>query len=219
MPANDIEVIGTYTINSYKITYKVDGEVYQTETLTYGADITLIEQPTREGYTFSGWSEVPETMPANDIEVIGTYTINSYKVLISSTEGGRATTSADEAQYNSSVTLSAIPEEGYEFVNWTLNGEEVSTDSIISIVITEDVEYVANFKKIDTAIRETTADSIRIYIANQTLYINDYVGVVRVINFAGKLIIEQFVNNSAQLELERGVYIVTTKYKTQKIIL
>ena len=219
MPNNDLTVIGTYTINSYKITYKVDGEVYATDSLAYNSAIQLREQPTKEGYTFSGWSEVPETMPANDIEVLGTYTINSYKVLVSSTEGGSATTSADEAQYYSSVTLSAIPEEGYEFLNWTLNGEEVSTDSIISIVITEDVEYVANFKKIDTAIRETTADSIRIYTANQTLYINDYVGVVRVINFAGKLIIEQFVNNSAQLELERGVYIVTTKYKTQKIIL
>ena len=36
--------------------------------------------PMKEGYTFSGWSEIPETMPAQDVTVTGSFTINKYKL-------------------------------------------------------------------------------------------------------------------------------------------
>ena len=34
-----------------------------------------------EGYTFSGWDDVPETMPDNDVTVSGTFSINKYKLI------------------------------------------------------------------------------------------------------------------------------------------
>ena len=34
----------------------------------------MIDVPVKEGYTFSGWSEVPATMPAEDIVVEGSFT-------------------------------------------------------------------------------------------------------------------------------------------------
>ena len=45
-------------------------------------------------------------------------------------------------------TLTATAETGYHFVNWTKDGEEVSTESEYSFVVSEDVagEYVANFE-------------------------------------------------------------------------
>ncbi len=58
----------------FTLTYKVDGEVYKQYELAVGDAITPEAAPTKEGYTFSGWSEIPETMPANDIEVVGTFT-------------------------------------------------------------------------------------------------------------------------------------------------
>ena len=84
MPAHDVEVVGSYTKNSYKITYKIVGDYftnnnYKEETLEYGAQITPEANPTQEGYTFSGWSEIPETMPAHDVVVEGSYTINNYQ--------------------------------------------------------------------------------------------------------------------------------------------
>ena len=84
MPAHDVEVVGSYTKNSYKITYKIVGDYfannnYKEETLEYGAQITPEVNPTQEGYTFSGWSEIPETMPANDVVVEGSYTRNNYQ--------------------------------------------------------------------------------------------------------------------------------------------
>ena len=84
MPAHDVEVVGSYTKNSYKITYKIVGDYftnnnYKEETLEYGAQIIPEANPTQEGYTFSGWSEIPETMPANDVVVEGSYTRNNYQ--------------------------------------------------------------------------------------------------------------------------------------------
>ena len=74
MPAADVVVMGSFTINSYTLTYKVDGEVYKTYTIEYGAAITPEPEPTKEDYTFSGWSEIPETMPAHNVTVNGTFT-------------------------------------------------------------------------------------------------------------------------------------------------
>ena len=42
-------------------------------------------------------------------------------------------------------TVTAIPAEGYSFVNWTEDGEEVSTEATYSFTVTEDAVYVANF--------------------------------------------------------------------------
>lgn len=42
-------------------------------------------------------------------------------------------------------TLTATPNEGYTFVNWTKNGEVVSTETTCSFTVTEGANYIANF--------------------------------------------------------------------------
>ena len=74
MPAKDVIVEGSFSINSYKLTYLVDGEEYKTTEVEYGSAITPEKEPTQEGYTFSGWSEIPETMPAHDVTIEGSFT-------------------------------------------------------------------------------------------------------------------------------------------------
>lgn len=63
----------------YKLIYLVDDEAYKTYEIEYGATITPEAEPTKDGFSFSGWSEIPETMPAEDITIYGSYTtgINS----------------------------------------------------------------------------------------------------------------------------------------------
>ena len=82
MPAKDIEVTGSYTVNSYKAVFKIGEEVVATLDVEYGSSITAPDAPAREGYTFAGWGEMPETMPAKDIEVTGSYTVNSYTLTV-----------------------------------------------------------------------------------------------------------------------------------------
>ena len=56
--------------------------------------------------------------------------------------------------HGSSATLTATPIVGFHFVNWTLDGEEVSTEAIYSFTATENASYVANF--VESTITQTT---------------------------------------------------------------
>ena len=122
----------------YLLTYVVDGKVYHTESLPQGEKIIPIEEPTKEGYTFSGWSEVPETMPAENKTISGTFAINQYMVTFI-IDGEAYTTTT--VTYGESITLPEVPErEGYTFA-WidevpetmpaedvVINGSYISTD-------------------------------------------------------------------------------------------
>jgi hypothetical protein len=57
----------------YAVIYKVDGEVFKTDSIDFEAPLTPLSAPTKDGYTFGGWSELPETMPNHDIEVTGSF--------------------------------------------------------------------------------------------------------------------------------------------------
>ena len=57
----------------YKLTYIIDGEEYNSYEYEEGQSITPESNPTKEGYYFSGWSEIPETMPAYDVTVTGSF--------------------------------------------------------------------------------------------------------------------------------------------------
>ena len=122
---------------TYALTYVVDGEVYATDSIEYGAAITPIAEPVKEGYTFSGWSEVPETMPASDVTISGTYTVNNYNVYYYV---------GDELVHTAEVAYGeTIPEyvyepttEGDEFLGWI--GDTYET------MPAHDVTYTANIE-------------------------------------------------------------------------
>ncbi len=117
MPAKDVTVTGTYTVNKYKLTYMVDGKEYRTDSIAYGTTLTALAKPTKEGYTFSGWSEIPTTMPAKDVTVTGTYTVNKYK-LTYMVDGKEYRT--DSIAYGTTLTAIAEPtKEGYTFSGWS----------------------------------------------------------------------------------------------------
>ena len=117
MPANNVEVNGSFSINSYTITYKVDGEVYHIDTLNYATEISALSQPTKEGYTFSGWSQTPTSMPANNVEVNGSFSINSY-ILTYKVDG--EVYHKDTLNYATAITaLQDLTKEGYTFSGWS----------------------------------------------------------------------------------------------------
>ncbi len=136
MPATDVRVIGTFSINSYTLTYMVDGEVYRTSTVVYGSELTPVDEPTKEGYTFSGWSELPETMPAGDVVVTASFAVNSYTLYYIVDGEEYETFSVD---YGTSLTPEAEPtKEGYTFSGWseipaTMPAEDVTVTGTFTI--------------------------------------------------------------------------------------
>ena len=74
----DVTINGSYTINQYTITWMVDGEVYETQTLDFGTAITA-PAISIEGRIFDGWGEVPATMPAHDVTINGSTHLDGIK--------------------------------------------------------------------------------------------------------------------------------------------
>ena len=101
------------TAASFKLTYLVDGEVYKTYYIEYGTAITPEPAPTKEGYTFSGWSKIPETMPAHDVTVTGTFAVNQYTITYVIDNEVYTTQRVD---YGSIIVPPVAPtREGYDF--------------------------------------------------------------------------------------------------------
>ena len=91
----------------------VDGEEYKSFEIEYGASITPEDEPTKVGYTFSGWSDVPTTMPTHDVTVTGTFTINKYKITYVIDSEVYLT---EEVEYGSWITPpNPGDHEGYDF--------------------------------------------------------------------------------------------------------
>ena len=134
VPAKNVEYTAQYTVNQYTLRYVVDGDEYKTETVNYGAPVTPIAAPTKTGHTFSGWSSVPTTMPASDVTVNGTFTVNKYAVVFK-VDGN--TFKEYSLDYGTAITPPAAPAKtGYTFSSW---GDVPAT------VPDRDTEYTAQY--------------------------------------------------------------------------
>ena len=109
----DFKTIIPISVRSFKLTYMIDDVIYKTYEVEVGAAITPEPAPTKEGYTFSGWSEIPETMPAYDVTVTGYFTKNvdvrkfesggvTYNV---NDNGTTVTVTAGYTKYKGNVTI------------------------------------------------------------------------------------------------------------------
>ena len=129
MPDSSVVVKGNYSPNVYKLTYIIDGEVYRNVEVTYGDPVVIEQEPEKEGHTFSGWSEVPETMPAKDFLVVGTFSPNSYKVTYI-LEG--TTYKTDSVTYGSVIVAPEVPiKEGMTFSGWSKLPETMPAYDVI----------------------------------------------------------------------------------------
>ena len=139
-----------YTRNSYKVTYKYTGttpsgasELPREAEYKYGENVTVAEAATAPGYTFSGWSKENFTMPAEAVEITGSFTANTntaYKVehytenldgsyKLEKTENLTGTTDTE-------VTASAQTFEGFTFdetVEGTVKSGNVAGDGSLTL--------------------------------------------------------------------------------------
>ena len=180
MPARDIEVFGSYTANIYKLTYMVDGEVYKELEVAYGTALTPEAAPEKEGYTFSGWSEVPATMPAHDVTVTGTFSVNSYYLRLY-LDGELY--SEELVAYGTPIVLED-PElaEGIIFEGWQDVPETMPAHDVDIFGTTHDV----------TAIQSVVADD----------------GYVTVYTLSGRLLYQNESWSSVRRKLPRGSYVI-----------
>lgn len=84
MPGNYLTITATYEIKLNTIQFlDFDGTVLIEITENYETDLSgfVIEDPIREGYTFTVWnSDIPSTMPADNLTITAGYDINVHTV-------------------------------------------------------------------------------------------------------------------------------------------
>ena len=113
----DLALTATFDAKEYNLIYMVDGVEYKKVPVKFGSTITPEAFPTKVGYTFSGWGEIPATMPTSDVTVNGTFAINKYTFTFD-TDGGSEVAGITQ-DYNSAITVPTAPTKtGYTFAGW-----------------------------------------------------------------------------------------------------
>ena len=132
MPATDVTVIGAYRINKYRMRFVANGKLVSETIQDYGTVITAPTAPEVEGYTFSGWNDVPATVPAHDMEISAELTPNVYHLTLLVNEQPYR---VDDVAYGTELgTLAPAEIEGYTFVRWeglptTMPASDISVSS------------------------------------------------------------------------------------------
>ena len=159
----------TYTIN---VNAETGGNAYvngtnTSATVDAGTDVTLQAYPDGTNYTFAGWyngnswvsSNNPYTFALNS-NVTYTAKFNAVATTYAVTTtanpaaGGTAKFAVGtgsqktqgDVENGTQITLYATANTGYNFVNWTLGGNVVSTDATCNVNVAQASNYVANFE-------------------------------------------------------------------------
>jgi len=133
------------------------GSTYGSGSYNAGTTVTIIESP-NPGYTFVNWTEngnIVSTSSSFQFSLTAnrTFVANfsiipalQYAVILSSSPAaGGTNTGSGSYTAGTSVTITASPNTGYTFVNWTENGNIVSTSSNYTFAINTTRRLVANF--------------------------------------------------------------------------
>ena len=149
MPAENITIKAKWTVNQYSVTFvDEDGSTVIKEAVSYdygtaGTAIAKPNDPTKTGYTFSGWDTIPETMPAENITIKAKWTIKSYTITWMNDDGSVFDTTVVE--YGTIPSNDNVPEKAetedytYSFTGWT---PELAA-------VTEAATYTAAFEQVD----------------------------------------------------------------------
>ncbi len=140
-PVAEIE---TPELDAHQVVYKLNGNEYASYNRFTGSDVTVDANPTREGYTFSGWSTDDVqlsgddfTMPKHDVEFTGSFTVNKHNVkyvLSGVIPTGIPTlpTSVDY-DYGTEVTVDTTFVVGQTYNGYTFDGwQPLNTELVVS---------------------------------------------------------------------------------------
>ena len=158
MPAENLTVKAKWTVNQYTITYDLDGGTAEGNPASYTVEsgaITLAE-PTKPGYTFTGWSGTDlegadnrsVTIPAGstgDRSYTAHWQVNTvYSTLRFETRGGSALATL-ALPYGSRVDLTKyVPtREGFAFTGWYTDKE--LTKRVTSLTLTNSTVVYAGW--------------------------------------------------------------------------
>lgn len=148
---------------SYKIIYNLMGGSAKTNPSSYTSGNSFkLNNPTKNGYTFKGWTGSNGSSPSTSTSVSSSstgsliFTANFEKTKYSITyklDGGKFSSNPRTYYYIDSTDYELLTpyKDGYTFIGWTgSNGSKPSQNVKISRGKTGDLTYTVNYKKIST---------------------------------------------------------------------
>jgi len=158
----DRELEAVFSAISYNITAtafpEVGGEISIEGEYTYGATMTLTATA-NTGFTFINWTEDGNVVSTDaqytftvegNRTLVANFSMIEYTIVtMASPQEGGITRTNGLTTYGATLMVMAFPNEGYEFVSWTDNGEVISTEAQFPYTVTGDKVLVANFSLIE----------------------------------------------------------------------
>jgi len=127
-----------------------DGTVIKTETVTDGEAATPPDDPSREGYTFTGWDKAFDNV-TEDLSITAQYEeaeaeeveLATHTVTFADYDG--RVLKAETVNSGKAATPPASPSrEGYSFTGWDVRFDNVTTDLTVTAVYTEDAQITGD---------------------------------------------------------------------------
>ena len=140
----DMTIQALYTTNAYTVFFTDwDGTVLKTQEVEYGQAAQAPVAPTREGYTFTGWSQDFSRVTESMI-VTAQYEIHTFTVRFVDTDGTEL--SVQTAAYGQDAQAPEAPKhEGYRFIGWDTAFTQVRSDLTVTAqyeILTYTVRFV-----------------------------------------------------------------------------
>ena len=150
--------VANFNLNMYSITTSADptagGTVSGDGTYLFGETCTVFAIP-NAGYTFTNWTKNGTEVSTNatytftvteSANLIAHFSLNHYNITVSADpETGGTASGGGSFTYGQTCSLTATPNTGYAFVNWTKNGTVVSSNASYSFTVNDNGNYVAHF--------------------------------------------------------------------------
>ncbi len=137
----DITLVAKFELTEYTIGYDLNGGVNNSSnpnTITYD-DVVVLVDPTKVGYTFSGWTESNGELSQinSNITLTATWELATYEITYKLNDGVNNSSNPNTINYTQTIELVSPAKAGYEFVEWRNDYNMVVTSlSLISNDIT-----------------------------------------------------------------------------------
>jgi hypothetical protein len=200
MPARNVEIRAEFRPIQYKVEFEVggNGKAEATPTQSQAGLPMKIKATPDPKHLFLGWTvlsggvtlvdakaaEMSFLMPANDVKIRAEFDLIPYNLVLDNDGHGSAAATIDDTPVSKvkageTVTLTATPQAGYEFVKWTVvKGAPKNLDTKISpatfVMPESDVEVKAEFQVYQSDVIFEVVDTNGDPVGNPS--VNPYMG-------------------------------------------
>ena len=181
MPARNLTFTATTKVHQHSLTYMLDGEMKSQAPVNYGTAVAVQADPTKTGYTFSGWTVEGATakngkftMPDNDVTITGSFSANTYTVKFNA-NGGEGSMADQSFTYNAEQALAAngFTRTGWRFTGWKLGNTTYTDGQAVSNLTAEangTVTLEAQWEHILYTLKFVVDKSGKVYHTEQKYY-------------------------------------------------